>query len=365
MGFLLGSIVVMMIFAPWSLVTALRASASGRGGCTLFASTKGTNNPMLLGRRWRRGRGLPGSLANPFATPQRLLQALGPGQTGCLRRGKYFGEVRFSHGGTLAAPITLRSFPGERATLAGGYVYVPIGSDYVTLADLRINGSGTTQVSVQIFGSHDALIGDNITNHHQHNSCIIMGYPGSMPYPTGTIIEDNVIHQCGNAADGNKDHAIYFSQSIGAVVTNNLIWGTAAYALHLYPDAQGNAVTHNVIDGNGYGAIFAGSSWSTSSGNVVAHNIIANSGHGYDVQSFWAGAVGTSNVFEANCMYNRRSKSIQHPTTGFTAIGNIIAHPGFVDAAKHDFSLRAHSRCLRVVGYDSDRLLRNLLRATS
>jgi hypothetical protein len=359
-----GSLAVMLILASCTRGTALGGPTTSFAGCSLFASMKGTNNGKLLWRRWRRRRGSPGSLHNPFATPQRLLQALGAGQTGCLRRGTYRGDLRFDRGGSVAAPITLRSFPGEQATLADGYVYVPPGSDYVTLEDLKINGAGTTQVSVQIFGSHDALIGDNITNHHQHSSCVIMGFPGYTPYPTGTIIENNVIHQCGNAADGNKDHAIYFSQSIGATVTNNIIWGTAAFALHLYPDAQGNAITHNVIDGNGYGAIFAGDSSSTSNGNIVAHNIIANSGAGYDVQSSWAGPVGTSNMFEANCMYNRGSRNIQLPTTGFTALGNVVAHPRFVNAAKHNYSLRRHSRCLSVVGYDSDRLLRQLSTAS-
>ncbi|MDQ6806976.1 MAG: hypothetical protein M3065_18905, partial [Actinomycetota bacterium] len=170
MSILLASIGVMLILVSWARAAAAPGPTTAPGGCTLYASPSGTNDPKLLARRGRRHRGSPGSLTNPFATPQRLLQTLGAGQSGCLRRGKYFGDVRFNDSGSLGAPITLRSFPGERATLAGGYVYVPTGSDYVTLENLHIDGSGTTQNSIQIFGSHDALIGDDITNHAQHSS---------------------------------------------------------------------------------------------------------------------------------------------------------------------------------------------------
>jgi hypothetical protein len=354
------SIVVTLTMATTALATRLPGAARDFSACTLYASPRGTDSATLLGQRERNGRGAPGSAMNPFATPQRLLQSLQPGQTGCLHRGTYNGEVRFNNGGQPGAPITLRSLPGQRATLAGGYVYVPTGSNYVTLENLNVNSVGTTQVSVQIFGSEVSLIGNNITNHAQHNSCIIMGYPGYTPYPTNTLIENNVIHQCGNRADGNQDHAIYFSQSIDATVTNNVIWGTAAFALHLYPDAQGNQVTHNVIDGNGYGAIFGGNSDSTSNDNNVSYNVITDSGDGYDVQSAWVGAVGSGNVVHGNCMSNDRRRDIQRPTTGFTADGNIFARPRFANPARHDFALRARSRCLGVIGADSERLLREV-----
>jgi hypothetical protein len=359
-GILWISIVVTLITAATALAVRLPDPTRDFSACTLYASPQGTDSATLLAQREGNGRGSPGSAMNPFATPQQLLQSLQPGQTGCLHRGTYNGEVRFNGGGLPGAPITLRSLPGQRATLAGGYVYVPIGSNYVTLENLNVNSVGTTQVSVQIFGSDVSLIGNNITNHGQHNSCIIMGYPGDVPYPTNTLIENNVIHQCGNRADGNQDHAIYFSQSIDATVTNNVIWGTAAFALHLYPNAQGNQVTHNVIDANGYGAIFGGNADSTSNDNNVSYNVITDSGNAYDVQSTWSGAVGSGNVLHGNCISNHRRRDIQRPTTGFTAVGNIFAWPRFADPARHDFSLRARSRCLGVLGPYSERLLREL-----
>jgi hypothetical protein len=306
-----------------------------------------------------------GSQANPFQSAQQLINSLTPGQTGCLTSGTYnvSGALRFNSGGTAGAPITLSSAPGQTATIAGGYVYTPIGSDYVTIENLDINGAGTTQNSIQIFGSHDALINNDITNNAQHNSCIIMGYPGMTPYPVGTLIEDNVIHQCGNTADGNKDHAIYFSQSIGATVTNNVIWGAAAFALHIYPNAINNTITHNVIDGNGYGVIFGGDDGAentVSDGNTVAYNVIANSTAGYNVSSS-GDASATSNVFTHNCTYNSTAAGGDGNDItnagGFTTSANVTGgSPQFANAAAHTvagYELQSGSPCLAAVGYDT------------
>ncbi len=344
------ALVALCAFFGWSLAGRSAAQAATPVSCSLYASPSGSDSSG------------DGSQTNPFYTAQHLVSALTPGQTGCLTAGTYTDSpgLSFEHGGSAGSPITLASVPGQTATLAGGYVYVPTRSNHVILENLNIDGSATTQVSVQIFGSDVSLIGNDITNHAQHNSCIIMGYPGDTPYPTNTLIENNVIHQCGNRADGNQDHAIYFSQSVDATVTNNVIWGTAAFALHLYPNAQGNQITHNVIDANGYGAIFGGNSDSTSNDNNVSYNVITDSGAGFNVQSTWVGAVGSGNVLQGNCMSNQRRRDIQRPTTGFTAVGNIFARPRFANPAGHDFSLRAGSRCLGVIGADSERLLREL-----
>jgi hypothetical protein len=326
------------VFA-WSLAArAASAQAATAVSCTLYASPSGSDTTG------------DGSQANPFQSAQHLVSVLTAGQTGCLTTGTYSQSpgLSFEHGGSAGAPITLASAPGQTATLSGGYVYIPTGSDYVTLENLNINGAQTTQVSVQIFGSEDSLIGDDITNDEQHNSCIIMGYPGDTPYPTNTLIENNTIHQCGNKADGNQDHAIYFSQSIDATVTNNVIWGTAAFALHIYPNAQGNQITHNIIDANGYGAIFAGSSESTSNDNNVSYNIITNSTIGMGVQQSWGGTTGTGNTFTHNCLNNNAGGNIETPT-GYSTTNNTTATPDYTNPTTHNYTLPTTSPCLATV----------------
>jgi hypothetical protein len=112
-----------------------------------------------------------------------------------------------------------------------------------------------------------------------------------------------------------------------------------------------------VIVGNGYGVIFAGSDLHHSSGNVVADNIIANSTAGPDVSSYWGGRVGTGNVLQGNCVSAGTGGGRQSPGAGFAASGNVIATPGFVDAAADNFRLSTASRCRRVVGYDIAQLV--------
>jgi hypothetical protein len=296
-----------------------------------------------------------GSLASPFLTPQKLTDSLQAGQTGCLRGGVYSEvELKFHHGGQANAPLTLASYPGETATLEGGDVYVPSGSDNVTIEDLHINADTTPQVGVQLMASGSSLIGDDITNGSAHNSCIIVGSNLGWGQAVNTVIQDDVIHQCGSPADGNQDHGIYVDNSINATIDNNVIWGAAAFAVHLYQSSQGSQVTHNVIVNNGYGVIFAGSDTHTSSNNLVADNIIANSQSGYDVESWWGGAVGSGNVLQGNCISSTSSsQGIEAAAPGFTAAGNVTATPDFVNAAAHDYRLQSHSPCLPTVGYDT------------
>jgi parallel beta-helix repeat protein len=346
-----GLVVVALCVLPGWSPSAQAASVSV--SCSLYASPSGSDSHS-------------GSSSKPFQTVQKLVNSLAAGDTGCLMTGTYNSGsgLTFGHGGSAGEPITLSSAPGQTATLDGGYVYMPTKSNYVTLENLYINGAGTTQVSIQIFGSNDSLIADDITNDEQHTSCIIMGSSGDTPYPTDTLIAANVIHQCGNPADGNQDHGIYFSQSVDATVTNNIIWGSAAFGFQLYPDSIDNTITHNVIDDNGYGAIFAGNDGAentVSDGNTVEYNIISNSTAGYNVSSS-GDASATSNVFNDNCTYagGGDGEDISN-SGGFTTTGNISgSDPLFVNEAAHTiagYELQPGSPCLAVVGYDTAALL--------
>jgi len=328
-----------------------RAAGAGSVSCSLYASPSGSDT---------RG---TGSQASPFLTAQHLVNELTAGQTGCLMSGTYSQSpgLTFEHGGSAGDPITLASAPGQTATLAGGYVYTPTGSNYVTIENVNINGSGTTQQSIQILGSDDSLIGDDITNDGQAASCIIMGVRGYTPYPTDTLIEDNVIHQCGSTAEGNQNQGIYLSQSQDATITDNIIWGTSGFAIQIYPDADGNTVSHNVVDDNGYGVIFgsADDGGPGSNDNTVDDNIVANSIDGHDASESFGGVLGTGNVYDDDCDYNGGPGDSGEDISvnlGFTASGEVYDNPDFVDESEHTvagYELESDTPCLAVVGYDT------------
>ena len=254
----------------------------------------------------------------------------------------------------------LAAAPGQRATIAGGdyFVYVPRGSDYVTIRNVYLDmvHRVPAQVSVQIAAAHTSLIGDDITNENSRATCIILGSNGGYGQAVDTLIENSTIHQCGSSADKAQDQGIYFENSVGAVVTNDTFWGTSGFAIHLYPNAQGSQITHNVIDDNGYAVAFGGSPWLASNDNVVAYNIVTGSTHGYGAQSYWGGQVGTGNRFDHNCLYSNSQGDVEDPPTGFSSAGNLIANPDFANPATHDYRLQQASPCLRVIGHDSSAL---------
>src|SRR5215207_11377514 len=80
-----------------------------------------------------------GSAQQPYASVGKLANALRPGQTGCLRRGVYRGRVTVKRGGSASAPITIRSAPGERATVRGR-IHVANSANHVVFRQLFLDG---------------------------------------------------------------------------------------------------------------------------------------------------------------------------------------------------------------------------------
>ena len=147
--------------------------------------------------------------------------------------------VKFNHGGTAGSPITLTSYPGQTATLTGGIVYVPQGSDYVTLTGLHIDGAAaTTQNTIQIDAAHISVTDSDITNENLARSCFILGSDTGYGAATVPLVQGNVIHECGHVAP-NEDHGVYIDNVTGATITDNIFWGIRnGYALHFYPRVQ-------------------------------------------------------------------------------------------------------------------------------
>ena len=321
---------------------ALTATAAAHGAatvtCTLYAAPNGSDTGS-------------GSPTSPFATVGKLVDTLGPGQTGCLRGGTYTqNEVAFRHGGRDGAPLTLSSAPGETATLNGGIVYVPHGSSHVTIANLHIDTARAVGPGLQLMSDTTTLVGDDITNESTHGTCVMLGNNDGWGQAVDTVIEDDQIHDCGSTAYGNQDHAIYFDNSVGAVVDHDVIWNTAAYPIHLYENAQDSRITENVIADNGYGVIFAGSNDHHSNGNIVERNVIAGTRYSYDVDSYFPAAVGHGNVAADNCLDGGLHGQIATVRLGFSTQNNVVADPMFVDAARHNYALRPGSPCLAVLG---------------
>jgi hypothetical protein len=313
--------------------------------CTRYASPRGSDSAA-------------GTMGQPFRTVQRLADSLSAGQIGCLRGGTYTsgGSVlRVGHGGSSGNPITIRSYPGERATLVGAYVYIVNGSNNVTLTALNIVGTGG-QNTIQVHAADVIVQDSDITNNWKGNSCLVLGDNSGFGQALRPIIRRNRFHECGTPAQGNLDHAIYASNVLDGQIIDNLIWNVQAYAIHLYPNAQHTEVAHNVIDGD-YpsvrgGVLFGGETSYVSNNNIVEYNIISYA-QTSNIESWWGGSRGSGNIARYNCLWGGAERNVNLEARGFASYGNVVAPPIFVDRRRHDYRLRPTSRCRAVVRRDT------------
>ena len=315
------------------------AAAPGSGGaagkrasqCDRFASPGGSDSA-------------PGTQSRPVRSPQRLVDVLQPGQTGCFGEGVYrFGRVQLNE-----RRITLTAYGSTSVVLKGSIRVDPSGRRS-RVTDVSIKGPGN-QVTVLIQATRFSLRGSNITNLHRHSSCVLTGSYYSRRAPRGIHIVGNRIHDCGEIPRTNHDHGIYVAHSRRAVIKRNWIYDNADRGIQLYPRAQRSIIKGNVIDHNGTGINFSGVGGVTSNHNLVRGNIISRSVVRWNAASGPTGPRARGNVVRGNCVFasNRRFRSnggIEKPSRNFRARHNRIAKPQFMHPGSGDYRLRASSRC--------------------
>jgi parallel beta-helix repeat protein len=319
-----------------ALACACTACASASATpCRLVAATSGSDRNK-------------GTLAHPLRTIQRLADKLKPGQVGCVRGGAYQEEVRINHGGRSAAKrLTIESYGGERATLVGR-IYIPRGSNHVTIAQMNLNGRNGAKLPSPTVDSEDAVFSrDDVTNEHT-GICFILGSE-SYGRAERTVIDGNRIHDCGAEPSHNQDHGIYLSASDGVRITDNVIFKNVDRGIQLYPDAQGTVIEHNVIDGNGEGVLFSGDGPSSSNTRVES-NLITNSKLRYDVESFYPSGTpaGSNNIVRSNCVFGGAQGTIA-AQKGYTATLNKAINPQYANPAAGNFSIPHGNRCAGLI----------------
>lgn len=319
------------IAAVIMLLSGGPALAETSPACTLYASPAGSDSAR-------------GTVEAPFATIQHLANSLAAGQTGCARGGTYTQDVTVGHGGDVGAPLTITSYPGERATLVGR-LYLREGANYVTFSNMNLNGKNSSLLPSPTVNDNDAtFVGNDVTNEHTE-ICFLVG--SGWGRAKGTLIERNRIHDCGVLPAANHDHGIYVDEADNTQIVENVIYSNADRGIQLYPDAQGTIIEHNIIDANGEGIIFSGVSGVASNNNTVRGNVITNAVLRYDVESWYPSGnpIGQGNNVQANCLWGGASGTIQTSQTGFAATLNIMANPEYANAATGDYRVNATSPC--------------------
>jgi hypothetical protein len=295
----------------------------------------------------------PGTAIRPVRTVQKLADRLASGQTGCLKRGSYIGNLVIAKD-----RIKLTSAPGTRALLLG-YVWIKDSADGVTLANLDIDGRGVGPITVQVQGDGALLHRLDISNRNKLNStntgsCLLLGVVGAPAFDT--TVRESRIHNCGGG-NGGHDHAIYSEFARRAVIRDNYLYDNPGFGISMYPDSQGNVIEHNVIDGNGYenrgnvtfSGEVAGAEYSSdyaSSNNVLRYNLITNARRRYNIDSYFPSTrvLPVGNVVSSNCIWNAPWGPITSEG-GFSYTNNLGLNPLYVGRARKDFRLQSGSPC--------------------
>ena len=322
---------VLVASALLVLVAAAGSPAAADVSCDRFAATSGSD-------------GGSGSLSSPYATPQKLIDSLAPGQTGCFRAGTY----TFSQTDVTTPHITLAPYASEQVTLRGMIKVKPSGHDS-TIRGMKLDGRG--DIGPRIYADGTVLRDNEITNGHT-DICVQVGSWYDGPAPAGVVIKRNRIHDCGELPSTNMDHGIYVSEGRNTVIRDNWIYDNADRGIQLYPDAQRTKVVGNVIFHNGDGIVVNGAGSSAPNHNVVRGNIIARSFRGYNVYSGSTGPVGRDNILRKNCVWAKHGShyrehgGVMLPARNYAATRNVVARPRFVRAKAGNLRLRGGRRCL-------------------
>lgn len=303
----------------------------------------------------------PGTLSQPYRTTAKLTYNLSAGQTGCYRGGEFrhAGTINLTRAGTAEAPIRIRSYPGERATIHGRLVLKGAHTvlEYLNLRD-SIESGETHSPSPQILADYVAIQHNDISNNHTA-ICAAVSTQSSTIRPKGWKFNHNRVHDCGRLPATNKDHGLYVSQSLGGEVAYNLFYDNADRGVQFYPNADNNRVHHNVITDNGQGLIFGGATLLSdgkaggqSDYNVVENNVITHSRIRDNIEASWGGGVqGRGNVARDNCVWKADGSSgINTSNGGFTATANTVTEPRFVGRSVEDYRLSSDSPCLAILG---------------
>lgn len=313
-------------------------------GASYYVATNGTDTGA-------------GTIGDPWRTVERALSAAQAGTTINLRRGTYTEKIDVGRSGTAGNPITLRSYPGERATLNGR---LKVTGSYVRVADLTFVGrtsANPNEVVVYFSGaSHVELSGSEVRSGAL--SGVYLGDPGDST--SDVFVLGNWIHDNGTHA--GLDHGIYASSVRGGLIANNVIESNLAYGIQLYTDAQNVTVVDNTIVGNGYAGVLVGGNGSVvSSNNTIVNNVVAfNTREG--VRGYSEGPVGKNNLVHDNVGYGNGGSG-DFPASGPAAVGltvssNEVADPLFVKRSAHDYHLAAGSpatgRAVSSLSMDAD-----------
>ena len=191
--------------------------------------------------------GASGSASSPWSLATALSGGNGrvqPGDTIWLRGGTYKGDFNTAISGTASAPIIVRQYPGERATINGSLAttgkYTWFWGFEVANADA--GSQGTAGVNSLCTGCRFI----NLVIHDHSSNGLGMWSEGPDQEAYGNIIYNNGFY--GQSAD-HAAHGIYAQNSAGAKrLIDNILVNQFGYGVHIYAEESG--MWNFIVSGN-------------------------------------------------------------------------------------------------------------------
>jgi len=279
-----------------------------------------------------------------------------PGDTICIRGGTYTAftdptslAFHVILAGTPSAPITIRSYPGERAIIDGGLIpdgsnsaeqsdtFIITGGGYVTIRDLELTNSSTDRVSSRPGGFGVEAPGVKLINNVIHDTG---GGIGSNDTSYDAEFYGNVIYNVGwddtytGLRQGGTGHGMYIQNQSGfKKIYNNIITDSFGYGLHAYVGGTAHLINldvqGNVSYDNGYWTRIQDSSYAAE---------------GRCTDNFLFGSAGTPVVnlnFANNFGYHREQRGCPNIELGYgdgenasAAATNNVLHGGMNSIAR-------------------------------
>lgn len=267
----------------------------------------------------------PGSVERPFRTLAHALRVVRPGETVLLRAGTYPEWATAARNGREAAPIAIRAYPGERATITGR---LKVSGSWTTVSGLRFVGgtpANSSGVLLYLSGADHVSVLRNELEHAAMSAMYVGDVGDGSDYVTiaGNRIHDNGTHH-------NLDHGVYFGTGAHGRIVDNVIVRNLARGIQCYPGCTGTVIANNTVLDNGGAGIQVGSDdVSTSSNDTIAYNVVAENGDA-GIRSYWGGRVGRGVVARRNLVWRNRGANTAGPGIRFE--GTIVASPSLAES---------------------------------
>jgi hypothetical protein len=292
-------------------------------GRTFFVSKSGSN-------------GNPGTAQRPWRTIQRALDTLRPGQRALVRPGTYVEDLDMRRSGRPSAPITVTGQPGHRPVLrsAGGHpLEVSSSGGYFRFRRFVIERHpGTSGGNIDLYGDH-VEISRTIVRDGRDQGIY------TAEESSHVRILRNRIHHNGEGID-HQSHGIYL-QGDDHLVANNLIHDhPEGFGIQVYDEGSGARVVNNTVVRSGHSGIVVGGSGGVRDvairNNIFAFNSKWGIQHDSDCPS--------STVADHNVLYGNGWGAVQRGCPGLrTSGGNRGGAPRFANLAQRDLRLRPGS----------------------